>query len=85
MLLETFYKVQIKTLCTGAHKRILMHEGLRREFFVIDFLAYLDCTKHNEIKIIFFPCQKNMNTLENSTNNIHNLSTEQPKIIRIEE
>ena len=58
MLLETFYQVLIKTLCTGAHKRILIHEGLWREFLVIEFLAYLDCTKHNEIKIFFFQAQK---------------------------
>ena len=28
MLLETFYKDRTKTLCTGEHKRILIHEGL---------------------------------------------------------
>ena len=28
MLLETFHKDRTKALCTGAHKRILIHEGL---------------------------------------------------------
>ena len=34
MLLETFHEDCINTLCTGAHKRILIHCVFRREFFV---------------------------------------------------
>ena len=37
MLLETFYKDQSKTLCTGGHKRILIHYGLLTEFRVSEF------------------------------------------------
>ena len=37
MLLETFYKDMSKTLCTEAHKRILIHCGLWTEFRVSVF------------------------------------------------
>ena len=37
MLLETFYKDRTKTLCTGAHKRILIHYGLWTVFRVSEF------------------------------------------------
>ena len=37
MLLETFYKDRTKTLCTGAHKRILMHKGLWTKFLISEF------------------------------------------------
>ena len=37
MLLETFYKDRTKTLCTGAHKRILIYFGLWREFLSNEF------------------------------------------------
>ena len=37
MLSENFHKDRTKTLCTGAHKRILMHKGLWTKFRVSDF------------------------------------------------
>ena len=37
MLLETFHKDRTKTLCTGAHKRILIHYGLWTKFRVSEF------------------------------------------------
>ena len=36
--LKLFYEDRTKSLCTGAHKRILMHYGLWTEFLVIEFL-----------------------------------------------
>ena len=47
MLLETFYKDCIKTLCTGAHKRTQIHCSLWTKFLVNE-IWYI-CTKHNEI------------------------------------
>ena len=38
ILLESLYKDWRKTLCTGEHKRFLIHYGLRKEFLVIEFL-----------------------------------------------
>ena len=52
MLLETFYKYWTKTLCTGAHKRILIHYGLWTEFLVCEF-QYI-YTALNIIKLPYF-------------------------------
>ena len=49
MLLETFYKDCIKTLCTGAHKRTQIHCSLWTKFLVNE--TWYICTKHNEINI----------------------------------
>ena len=40
MLLETLYKDRTKPLCTGEHKRILMHYGLWTEFIVSEFTYF---------------------------------------------
>ena len=59
MLLETFYKDGTKSVCTLAHKRILIHYGLRTEFFLSEFLY--DCGKYNEIHTNVCHGQKHVN------------------------
>ena len=61
MLLETFYKDRTKILCTGAHKRILIHYGLWTEFLVFWIFVYLDWGKHNEIHMCVSHRQEHVN------------------------
>ena len=58
MLLKTFYKDRTKTLCTGAHKRILICYSLCTEFRAREFSYNLDCGKYNESHIYVCHGQK---------------------------
>ena len=59
MLLETFRKDRTKFLCTGAHKRILKHEGLWTKFRVTEF-SYIQ-TAVNIMKFTYmFAMARNM-------------------------
>ena len=53
MLLEIFNKDRIKTLCAEAHKRIIIHQGLWREFLVIEFLRSSTALNLMKLKYIF--------------------------------
>ena len=58
MLFVTFHEDWAKTLYTEAYKRILLHYGVRMEYLVSSFEIYLNCTKCNEIDVIFCYAQK---------------------------
>ena len=53
-----FYKVWIKTLFTGSHKRILKHNCRVDGISCWWILVHLDCTKYNEIKIYIWYAHK---------------------------
>ena len=60
MLLETFYKDRIKTLCTGVHKIILIHYALWSELRVSEFSCIY--IAQNIMKFTyFFHGQKHVN------------------------
>ena len=51
MLLKTFYKDWRKTLCTGTHKRIVIHYGLWMEFLLSEF-SYIEF----RVNVMKFTC-----------------------------
>ena len=82
IVLETFLEDWTKTLCIGAHKRVLMHYGLWRQFLVSAFQCAQ--TALNIMKLTDrFSMLKNMQPLEYVLNNSPNLSTGHTKIIRM--
>ena len=56
IICKFYLKLFIKTLCTGAHKRILLHYVLSAKFHVCDF-EYID-TAINKMKLLYMPCSK---------------------------
>ena len=65
-------------------QKILIHLGLWRKFYIIEFLHIWIALNIKKLTYIF-NIHKNMQTAEYGTNSIHNLSTGPHKAIRIYE